>query len=409
VKTSPRRILAYAALLCSAVATPAMPQAASPRPQTPAISVSGHWQPMIFFVAKGAPDACGPGCSEWIAAQGDIDVDAPQRFRDLLVSLRGRKLPVVFDSPGGYMGKARELGRILREHRMTASVGKTVPEGCRAEGATEASCRRLIRSKGVVRARLQTDDARCYSACVEAFTGASFRQLAAAARMGVHATHLESNGRAEKAPPDESEYSGRRRYLIEMGVDPALVDAAERVRFDQIHILTRQEIADFGIETRGRYETPWMLDKNSQRWTLLKSVTQANGADRPEYRTGVVRISCEGANRILFSYRRELRAGESEMAPDVRLGIGDRDVLLHGSEIGGELAVSLVLTDLESFRTAMAADIRVAEVFAPRGAPGWSSETMFSSAGLAPALGEWLARCTDPKSVRAPNNGGRGR
>ena len=27
-------------------------------------------EPMIFFLAKGERDACGPGCSEWIAAEG---------------------------------------------------------------------------------------------------------------------------------------------------------------------------------------------------------------------------------------------------------------------------------------------------------------------------------------------------
>ena len=31
-------------------------------------------EPMIFFVAKGEPNACGPGCSEWIAAEGTFDV-----------------------------------------------------------------------------------------------------------------------------------------------------------------------------------------------------------------------------------------------------------------------------------------------------------------------------------------------
>ena len=30
-------------------------------------------EPMIFFVAKGEPNACGPGCSEWIAAEGMFD------------------------------------------------------------------------------------------------------------------------------------------------------------------------------------------------------------------------------------------------------------------------------------------------------------------------------------------------
>ena len=30
-------------------------------------------EPMIFFLAKGERDACGPGCSEWIAAEGMFD------------------------------------------------------------------------------------------------------------------------------------------------------------------------------------------------------------------------------------------------------------------------------------------------------------------------------------------------
>src|SRR5262245_2700403 len=51
-------------------------------------------QPMMFFVAKGGPNACGPGCSEWIAAEGMIDPDAAQRFRDLMGTLPRRDLPV---------------------------------------------------------------------------------------------------------------------------------------------------------------------------------------------------------------------------------------------------------------------------------------------------------------------------
>ncbi len=27
---------------------------------------------MIFYVAHGAADACGPGCSDWIAAEGMV-------------------------------------------------------------------------------------------------------------------------------------------------------------------------------------------------------------------------------------------------------------------------------------------------------------------------------------------------
>src|SRR5215471_4345244 len=29
--------------------------------------------PMIYYLAKGEEGICGPGCSEWIAAEGQID------------------------------------------------------------------------------------------------------------------------------------------------------------------------------------------------------------------------------------------------------------------------------------------------------------------------------------------------
>ena len=227
------RILACVALSCWAAAAAAAQD--SVRPQVPVTSLPRHWQPMLFFLAKGAAGACGTGCSEWIAAEGHIDEDAPERLCDFLVPLNGRDIPIFFNSGGGYMGKAREIGRILRERKISAGVGRTIPMGCRAD-ATDESCRRLIASRREASARLRTQGARCYSACVEAFIGASNRQVPPDARLGVHGTYLESNGRAEKAPHDAGEYFERKRYVIEMGADPGLVDSAEQVRFDRLHV-----------------------------------------------------------------------------------------------------------------------------------------------------------------------------
>jgi hypothetical protein len=393
------RILACVALSCWAAAAAAAPDSA--RPKVPVTSLPRHWQPMLFFVAKGAPGACGAGCNEWIAAEGNIDGDAPERLRDFLAPLNGRDLPIFFNSGGGYMGQARELGRILREHRISAGVGRTIPAGCRAADATDESCRRLMASRREQSARLRTDGARCYSACVEAFIGASNRQVPADARLGVHGTYLESNGRAEKAPHDAGEYFERKRYLIEMGADPGLVDAAEQVRFDRLHVVTRQEIAKFGVETRGLYETPWMLDSHSPRWTLLKSVTQAKarneGPGGAEYRTGVARVWCESTARIMFSYRRELRASERDALSTVHLRIGGRDFESHGSEIEGGLVVSQVFTDLEFFRTAMSADILITESFSPRNAQEWSGTTRLATSGLPALLHGWLSHCAEAK------------
>jgi hypothetical protein len=418
MRTFHLRILACVALSCWAAVAAAVPDAV--RPKVPVTTLPSHWQPMLFFLAKGAAGACGAGCSEWIAAEGNIDDDAPERLRDFLLPLNGRDIPIFFNSGGGYMGKAREVGRILRAHRISAGVGRTIPTGCRAADANDEACRRLIASKREASARLRTDGARCYSACVEAFIGASNRQVPADARLGVHGTYLESNGRAEKAPHDAGEYFERKRYVIEMGADPGLVDTAEQVRFDRLHVVTRREIAKFGVETRGLYETPWMLDSNSPRWTLLKSVTQAKernagrneGPGGAEYRTGVVRVWCESTPRITFSYRRELRVSERNVVSTVRLGIGGRDVEVHGSEIGGDLVVLQVFTDLEFFRTAMSADILITESFSPRDAQGWSDTTRLAATGLPVLLDGWVNRCAhtkpaDPNPAEAPHGGGR--
>ncbi|WP_316395060.1 hypothetical protein [Bradyrhizobium sp. 33ap4] len=67
---------------------------------------------MIFYVAHGAPDACGPGCSNWIAAEGAVQWDTYKRLLAILDRQNGRKLPVVINvKPGSDLTVAASLGR----------------------------------------------------------------------------------------------------------------------------------------------------------------------------------------------------------------------------------------------------------------------------------------------------------
>src|SRR5262245_14495368 len=108
--------LAFAA---PAAAEPALEPAKAPTPAFDLRSIP----PMVFFVAKSDSDACGPGCSEWIAADGAIDAGTPARLRALLGKLSKsgkRALPIYFSSPGGNVTASLELGRLLRAHKMKA-------------------------------------------------------------------------------------------------------------------------------------------------------------------------------------------------------------------------------------------------------------------------------------------------
>jgi hypothetical protein len=273
-------------------------------------------EPMIFVVATGEPNACGRGCSEWIAGQGQFDDSAAQRFREFLTVLAKRDLPIFFNSDGGLLREAVQIGLILRENRMTAGVARTVPEGCHLDFPLDDACRRLMQSKRAHAARLYFGGARCASACVYAIIGASTRHVDPGATLRIHS----SVGREI----DKTENS-LRRYVMGMGVDPALVDATAKIPSRTFRGLSRGEMERFGIETCGVHETPWFAYHGpAGEFLLLKSVTYPTGDNGDEYRTSTVGLVCSPFHpSIRFTYHQELTAKESRAPPMIRAKIGD--------------------------------------------------------------------------------------
>jgi hypothetical protein len=273
-------------------------------------------EPMIFVVATGEPNACGRGCNEWIAGQGQFDEGAAQRFRDFLAVLAKRDLPIFFNSDGGLVSQAVQIGLILRENRMTAGVARTVPEGCHLGFPLDDACRRLMQSKREHKARLYFGGARCGSACVYAIVGASTRHVDLAATLRIH---------SGLGPEIDQTENFLRRYVIGMGVDPALIDAAAKIPSRSFRGLSRGEIERFGIETRGVYETPWFAYHGpAGEFLLLKSATYPTGDTGDQYRTRTVGLACSPFHpSIRFMYRQELAAKESRTPSIIRAKIGD--------------------------------------------------------------------------------------
>jgi hypothetical protein len=205
-------------------------------------------EPMIFVVATGEANACGRGCSEWIAGEGQFDEGAAQRFRKFLAVLAKRDLPIFFNSDGGLVSQAVQIGLLLRENRMTAGVARTVPQGCQPGFPLNDACRRLMQSKREHKARLYFGGARCGSACVYTMVGASTRHVDPGATLRIN---------SGVGPEVDKTENFLRRYVVGMGVNPALVDAAAKIPSRTSRDLSRGEMEQLGIETRGVHETPW--------------------------------------------------------------------------------------------------------------------------------------------------------
>ena len=401
--------------VCAALLWCCVPDApaAGGDPATPAVAEVTlndlRRRPMIFFVAKGAPNACGAGCREWIAAEGTIDPDAAQRFRDFLAALPRRDLPVFINSTGGSAGQSAGLGKILRDHRMTAGVGRTIPEGCGNAVPVDDACRRVMQSKREHPARLLTSGARCLSACVYAIVGASVRQVARDAQLGIHSVRLVPiPGRSPTMPVlgVDDIHQLLKRYLVEMGVDPALIDAAAKISHDKIRYMSRDEIARFGIETRGFYESPWMPYEDTwKQSSVLKLITQAKGADGKEYRSSNMRMLCLGAaDKIWLGYRRDVATNEVGVATVIRVAAGDSQLVLQGVDGKGASDLRSSMVSADFLRNAISApSILVTETFTPAGGEtAWSREVKLSTNGLSKALSELQKGCGERKFLDAP-------
>jgi len=60
--------------------------------------------PMNFALVRNGD--CKVSCVQWISAEGTITADTAKQFKKFLRRLNGQRLPVVFQSRGGYVDSA---------------------------------------------------------------------------------------------------------------------------------------------------------------------------------------------------------------------------------------------------------------------------------------------------------------
>jgi hypothetical protein len=409
---------AIAAALAFALAAPASAEPAlePPKAPTPAPDLRSI-PPMVFFVAKGDADACGPGCGEWIAADGAIDGGTPQRLRALLAKLNKagkRSLPIYFFSPGGNVTAALELGRLMRAHKMKAAIGRTIPQGCDPNAIREKACDAIMRSGRELTGELRTNRAVCVSACVYAFIGAAEREVPAGASLGVHSMQITrttilknqqgrvlamSKTKITGDVPSIREAHGRvARYAAEMGIGRELVEAAAAVPFEKVRALTRAEIVRFGIDKREFAQGGWVREANatSGRVGLTKFMIGPDIDDPQQYRMSLMRLSCASPKNILVQLARE----QSPFAKSrsVALIAGGNELVLKPS---GKPAVNSKGVEME-VRGALAApawfenaakgeNIEIVEEGAA--SDGAKRRRALSVAGLAPLLKTLPEQC----------------
>jgi hypothetical protein len=400
-----------AVVLLLAVSLPAAAaQAKTPGKRAAAIPLKN---PMVFYLAQGDPNSCGPGCDQWIAAEGAIAHGTAERMRAFLKrqGSKAGKLPIYFNSPGGITTESLAMGRLMRERGITGRVARTIPQVCESEGKECASAKRSGRP---LAARLTSLSSQCNSACVYAIVGARLREIAPEAHLGIHAAktvvigylpqgaHIPAQLRARfKAQNQQS----IRRYLVDMGIQPALLDAAEKIPHESIRALSREEMVRFNIDTRSVVESGWIYNESlSDSGIIFKSIDTIE-AGEAEYRKTMLRVSCLGNDQLMVGYAREVGPKEKSFVP-LKFVAAQQEFKLappaepvSSNSASKRYDIRRAPVPMRAFETAAAQD---GMELAPDQGEGRPGVTKLSTIGLASALSSLTRRC----SQGAPASGG---
>jgi hypothetical protein len=333
--------IALALIACCAAQAPAAMAQTAPGPATkpPAAPDPAVLRPMVFYDAHGEANACGPGCSEWIAAEGKIDRGAADRLQHLLARLRGARRPIFFHSPGGLVIGSILLGETIRARKLTVSVGHTVPLNCERDPKSQNSCDADIRAGRPIEAKLDLLTAMCNSACVYALASGVVRLIPPWVTLGIHDVGFDPAA-AKIRHPSARVFAAAKavidrrlhNYIRHMGIDEGLLTEASATPFTSMGRLTRDDAARFGFDRREFGETVWrFVDKPQPTIRKLFFVRAANGERR--YVNALVSASCvprlRGTAIVVLARQRLDSDTETVVGPPaVSIRINDRDIRL---------------------------------------------------------------------------------
>jgi hypothetical protein len=301
----------YFAFATCFVFAPWLADAAVSLPEAP-----GYAPKLTIYLAKGEANSCGQGCDRWIAVEGKVDFGAAARVRRFLRGVKDARLPIYFHSPGGDVRQSFAIGRLLRTRKAIGRVGRTIASACAAASQADEACLKIKTAGGEVAAELATRGAMCNSACGYLFLGATTREVAPDAALGVHHSKLIVEFRGHPSARQRAEVMASRRdradrdiasFVEAMGISRELVDLVQTVKFENLHVLTRPELYRFRIDTRSFAETEWTLETGAP--AFIRKIALAKKDDGASFRTIEWRLFCQNKDRARLMFLWEFGKG----------------------------------------------------------------------------------------------------
>lgn len=213
------------------------------------------YDPMSFSVFY---EHSGSAAAHYILARGVITMNTPSDFLRFYKGLSNKEdhVPnqIWFHSPGGSLAAGLDLGKIIRQLRLTTLVGG---EYTRFQSATEVA---TVVNKSY-----------CLSACAWAFLGGKVRSIAENNSLGVHQFYSQNKQGSEADA--QVTMTALSLYLDQMQIDRRLLDLAALTASDDVTLLSVQQAQELNVDNTEQGIGKWEIKasaKTGRVFGLLK-------------------------------------------------------------------------------------------------------------------------------------------
>lgn len=264
----------------------------------------------------------------YVSLSGPIDAGLTNRVHASFARDGLTAVAIYLDSPGGDLGEALKLGRLLRETGLETRIGKAVPEGMEHEQAPEGG--------------------QCDSACAYVFMGGEKRSLSEGQQLGLHRFWVpggQIDGESAQIIAGQLV-----TYMVEMGIDPRVFRAASEMGRDQMLMIGPTEAETFDLVTRSGYDALFLEPYKGGVIASSKRVDPTGPYDLARQATFLCR---DGTAQVLVTADGGMldRAG---MAPEVEIRVdGVRATALRSTLRTSGQTDYITLTLSNDLRSAM--------------------------------------------------------
>src|SRR5437868_9747374 len=196
-------------------------------------------------------------------------------------------------------------------------------------------------------------------------------------------------------------------YMVRMGIEGGLLDVARRIKFEDMHVLTRDEIFRFGIDRREFVETPWAYENFGR--PLIRKSAIARTDNGKSWRALQWRLFCLNPEQFQLEFHRQMVSTSSTaVLPVISISSGAAKPLTFAFppvKLAGAEAWRLRLPRPSMLAMAGLSELDLTETANALDGRRSSHAEKLSGEGLAQSLDSLVAVCPAPKQT-APRQSG---